>query len=377
MTNNNITSPVEDGTLDQDGRAIDNSLDPPTPARRLRRQVQETNSVSGLPMWRHQSNGDLWAAEDDGWMDVNGWEPVMRPCVIGDLPHQHESDLERLRGELAEAASILHREPHQVIDVLRAANWNAIVVLRAELAEAKESLAWIRKKIGVPEDAQMFTGKDTIAGQLHVIRSHSDGYMKYITAYKCNDKQGEIARQSVRITELESELAEAKQQIDAEMELLKAREHIAEGDEGWEKLAGLCPSTSAVAAIRSQLAEARRELGRYEPSHSFFITDAEYRSLVAAIGMDVKNDPPSVVFERAPRTRATRLAPLPNDGKRRVDSSRGVDRTPNSRGFPMPPQEQSGYERECDPEDYEHTPQSVCNDCGRTFDSNSIRPAAR
>lgn len=44
----------------------------------LRRMVQEVNSVNGLPMWQHQSNGDLRAAIDDGWMDVNGWEPVMR-----------------------------------------------------------------------------------------------------------------------------------------------------------------------------------------------------------------------------------------------------------------------------------------------------------
>lgn len=71
---------------------------------------------------------------------------------------------------------------------------------------AEESLAWIRKKIGVPEDAKMFSGKETIAGQLHVIFDHHQGYMNYITSYKCNDKQGEIARQSVRISELEREL---------------------------------------------------------------------------------------------------------------------------------------------------------------------------
>ena len=83
-------------------------------------------------------------------------------------------------------------------------------------AEAQEALAWIRVKIGVPPDAQMFKGEKTIAGQLHVICSHSDGYMKYITSYKCNDKQGEIARQSVRIAELETEKRALEQRCQAQ-----------------------------------------------------------------------------------------------------------------------------------------------------------------
>lgn len=40
---------------------------------------------------------------------------------------------------------------------------------------------------------------------------------------------------------------------DQEMERVKACEHIAEGDEGWEQLAALCPSTMAVAALRRQI----------------------------------------------------------------------------------------------------------------------------
>lgn len=39
---------------------------------------------------------------------------------------------------------------------------------------------------------------------------------------------------------------------DAEMERVKACEHIAEGDEGWEALRNLCPSTMAVATLRDQ-----------------------------------------------------------------------------------------------------------------------------
>lgn len=37
---------------------------------------------------------------------------------------------------------------------------------------------------------------------------------------------------------------------DLQMERLKACEHIADGDEGWEKLEQLCPSTAAVARLR-------------------------------------------------------------------------------------------------------------------------------
>lgn len=69
-----------------------------------------------------------------------------------------------------------------------------------------EALAWIRKKLRLPEDAQMFSGQETIAGRLHVWDSHQHGYMKYIEAYKCDDKQGEIARLSVRVRELEEGL---------------------------------------------------------------------------------------------------------------------------------------------------------------------------
>ncbi len=54
-------------------------------------------------------------------------------------------------------------------------------------------------------------------------------------------------------------LAVAKQQIieaikkcDLEMERVKACEHIAEGEEGWEKVRNLCPSTMAVAALRDK-----------------------------------------------------------------------------------------------------------------------------
>lgn len=41
--------------------------------------------------------------------------------------------------------------------------------------------------------------------------------------------------------------------FDANVERLKACEQIAEGDEGWEVLRNLCPSTAAVAHVRDRL----------------------------------------------------------------------------------------------------------------------------
>lgn len=46
--------------------------------------------------------------------------------------------------------------------------------------------------------------------------------------------------------------AKAVEERDAEMERVKACEHIAEGEEGWEALQNLCPSTAAVASLREE-----------------------------------------------------------------------------------------------------------------------------
>jgi hypothetical protein len=41
--------------------------------------------------------------------------------------------------------------------------------------------------------------------------------------------------------------------FDLNVERLKACEHIAEGDDGWQSLSNLCPSTTAVANLRESL----------------------------------------------------------------------------------------------------------------------------
>lgn len=55
---------------------------------------------------------------------------------------------------------------------------------------------------------------------------------------------------NARIATLEAELAAASNKGDAEMERVKACEHIAIGDDGWRTIRNLCPSTAAVAALR-------------------------------------------------------------------------------------------------------------------------------
>jgi hypothetical protein len=71
----------------------------------------------------------------------------------------------------------------------------------------EEEAKWVRKKLGLPEDAPANSGKGkTLYGELHVMEAHAHGYERYITAYRCDDKQGEIARQAVQIHQLREEL---------------------------------------------------------------------------------------------------------------------------------------------------------------------------
>lgn len=52
-------------------------------------------------------------------------------------------------------------------------------------------------------------------------------------------------------------------QFDANVERLKACEHIAEGDDGWETLINMCPSTVAVAALRDHCNALREALNGF------------------------------------------------------------------------------------------------------------------
>lgn len=69
----------------------------------------------------------------------------------------------------------------------------------AEIDRCREEAAWIRRKLGLPEDCGFVTGDKTLAGEMHVVCSHAHGYVTYIEAFKCDDKQGEIARLTVEL----------------------------------------------------------------------------------------------------------------------------------------------------------------------------------
>lgn len=62
----------------------------------------------------------------------------------------------------------------------------------------------------------------------------------------------EILRLAARVRELEA-------QADAEMERVKACEHIAEEEDGWEVLRNLCPSTAAVASQADRISTLEEE----------------------------------------------------------------------------------------------------------------------
>lgn len=75
---------------------------------------------------------------------------------------------------------------------------NCLHNLSVHAQRLQEEASWVRRKLALPEHTPLFTGGGTtLAGTLHVVCSHAHGYQTYIKAYKCNDKQGEIARLTV------------------------------------------------------------------------------------------------------------------------------------------------------------------------------------
>ena len=76
-----------------------------------------------------------------------------------------------------------------------------------EIKRLREEADWIRDKLKLPRDAKLFAGEKCVAGRLHVVCAHADGYERYIQGCKCsecNDKDGEMARLSVEIERLQA-----------------------------------------------------------------------------------------------------------------------------------------------------------------------------
>ena len=93
--------------------------------------------------------------------------------------------------------------------------------LAAEALRLREDMAWIRGKLKLPADTEMFKAGESIAGALHVMESDAHGYKAYIAAYKCDDKQGEIARLTRKLVDLEAEQAVATAEVADSEEILR------------------------------------------------------------------------------------------------------------------------------------------------------------
>ena len=69
--------------------------------------------------------------------------------------------------------------------------------------------------------------------------------------------------------ELEHKLAAAQQKADDEMLRVKACEHMADGDDGWERLRNECPSTAAVSRLRDMYIAAQQTIAAMQPRRMY------------------------------------------------------------------------------------------------------------
>lgn len=133
-------------------------------------------------------------------------------------PHPILPNFCRLGADKFEAVILLAQEFVKV----REENERLRAELAAEKAEAgrlHDAWDWIRNKLGLPENA---TDSD-IYGEMHVLEAHAHGYETYIQAHKCDDKQGEIARLTVRVGELEAEIAACRDEVERWQQLARAQ----------------------------------------------------------------------------------------------------------------------------------------------------------
>ena len=112
--------------------------------------------------------------------------------------------------------------------------------LRAENARLEEESAWVRKKLGLPEGTPFASGAGpTLAGTMHIVCSHAHGYEAYIAAYRCEDKQGEIARLLVKNQQLTDEVNDvyrAHAEAGGDVSNLSLRVLVREVNREYEKL---------------------------------------------------------------------------------------------------------------------------------------------
>lgn len=116
--------------------------------------------------------------------------------------------------------------------------------LKEQLSEANKERAWVRRKLDIPEDTGFLSGEVTLAGTMHNVCAHAAGYDKYVESYKCDDKQGEIARLTVTCNALKEQVAQLKTQLEKNNPLLD--EAAAELEKQEETIATLQSKSAAL-----------------------------------------------------------------------------------------------------------------------------------
>lgn len=97
-----------------------------------------------------------------------------------------------------------------------------------------------------------------------LLRTLAAAYAELVEAKRLNELHAKTVTPAEYV---ERELASARAEVerlrmksDAEMLRVKACEHIAEGDDGWEALRNECPSTAAVSRLRDSFVTAQAEV---------------------------------------------------------------------------------------------------------------------
>ncbi|MGC3968925.1 MAG: hypothetical protein QM775_16610 [Pirellulales bacterium] len=74
--------------------------------------------------------------------------------------------------------------------------------LPADYGTPEYEAKWIRGKLNLPEDAPT----SGVQGKMHCVCADAHGYQTYIAAFRCDDKQGEIARLTHQVAALQETL---------------------------------------------------------------------------------------------------------------------------------------------------------------------------
>lgn len=101
-----------------------------------------------------------------------------------------------------------------------AAAWahETLLAIAARLRELDEEAEWVRRKLKLPPETTLLTTRPSLAGELHVVCADRHGMEAYTRAYKCDDKQGEIARLVAKNEALNVFVAAVQDALGAERE---------------------------------------------------------------------------------------------------------------------------------------------------------------